>query len=254
MNGMILSPWVSVSVVAITLVITGCKNGRSSTTGAEASEPEPQSTGTMSLTGMYSYMADAASFVDCATGARWPVATEEDNAALERAYLRHKPGPGEPLRVEVEGRVEPRPKIDHPGVQPTLIVERFVGAWPGMTCEKSSVPLEETHWVLVELRGSPVEPGPNQAAPHLELHAKKASAYGFGGCNRFFGSYQSSGDTLELGPLGATRMACPEGMDREQELFRALESVNRYEIRDSALLLYAEDQLVARFEARARVE
>jgi copper homeostasis protein (lipoprotein) len=55
---------------------------------------------------------------------------------------------------------------------------------------------------------------------------------------------------LKLGALGATRMACPEGMEQEQRLFRVLGMVTRYEIRGSDLLLFAGDQLVAQFEAR----
>lgn len=33
---------------------------------------------------------------------------------------------------------------------------------------------------------------------------------GHGGCNRFFGDYDLTGEELKIGPLGATRMACPE--------------------------------------------
>ena len=50
--------------------------------------------------------------------------------------------------------------------------------------------------------------------------------------------------------MGATRMACPEGMEQEQELFRAIDATTRYEIHGSKLLLFADDTLVARFEAR----
>ena len=80
----------------------------------------------------------------------------------------------------------------------------------------------------------------NDKAPYLELNSKKASAYGFGGCNRFFGTYQTSGKSLTLGAMGATRMACPDGMDQEQELFTVLGSVTRYEIHGSKLMLFAD--------------
>ena len=36
------------------------------------------------------------------------------------------------------------------------------------------------------------------------------SISGHGGCNRFFGALQSVDGGIEVGPLGATRMACPE--------------------------------------------
>jgi copper homeostasis protein (lipoprotein) len=54
--------------------------------------------------------------------------------------------------------------------------------------------------------------------------------------------------------MGATRMACPEGMDQEQELFTALGSTTRYEIHGSKLMLFAKEALVARLEARAPSE
>ncbi len=60
---------------------------------------------------------------------------------------------------------------------------------------------------------------------------------GHGGCNGFFGSYEVMGETLEIGPLGATRMACPEAiMDRELRFFEVLSRVHRYR-RDGADLV-----------------
>lgn len=51
---------------------------------------------------------------------------------------------------------------------------------------------------------------------------------GSGGCNHFNGSYTSSADQLQIGPVGATRRACaePEGvMAQEAAFLRALETV-----------------------------
>lgn len=232
----------------------GCKGGKQSATAVEPAREAPATSETVRLHGMYSYMADAASFVDCATGARWPVATEGDNATLEQAYLDARAAPGAPLLVTVEGRLESRPKMDGPGTETALIVERFIGVPPSKDCQGiEAITLEDTRWELLELKGTPVVVGRDGKAPYLELNSSKASAYGFGGCNRFFGSYESTGQTLELGALGATRMACPDGMNREQELFATLATVNRYEIRGTTLLLFAGDKLVARFEGRPSV-
>ena len=204
---------------------------------------------------MYRYMADAGLFRDCTTSQQWPVAMEGDNAALERAYGKAKVAPGSPLLVTVEGRVEPRPKMDGEGTEAMLIVQRFVRTSPGETCEGMiEVTLEDTYWALIELNGEPIVRTAGDKAPYLELSSKKSSAFGFGGCNRFFGSYEATDRSLKLGALGATRMACPEGMDREQELFTALAATRRYEIRGSELLLFADKTLLARFEARQRPE
>jgi len=46
---------------------------------------------------------------------------------------------------------------------------------------------------------------------------------GHGGCNRFFGSYELIDGALIIGPIGATRMACPEpSMSIEISYFEAL--------------------------------
>ena len=111
--------------------------------------------------------------------------------------------------------------------------------------------LENVYWALLELNGKPIVVTSDAKAPYLELNAAKKSAYGFGGCNRFFGSYDvGKHQALTFGAIGATRMACPESMNEEQELFTVLGQTTRYEIHGSKLLLYAGQNVVARFQAR----
>ncbi|HSP89529.1 MAG TPA: copper resistance protein NlpE N-terminal domain-containing protein [Vicinamibacterales bacterium] len=86
------------------------------------------------MRGMFRYMADAGVFTECSTGQRWPVAQEADNATLEREYLKVRTEPGGPVLVSVDGRVAMRPKMEGEGLQPTLVPERFAGAFPGETC------------------------------------------------------------------------------------------------------------------------
>lgn len=65
---------------------------------------------------------------------------------------------------------------------------------------------------------------------------------GFAGCNRFFGSYESSGDSLSFGVLGATKMMCPpEAMDREQTLFENLSRVATFQRDQQRLTLIDKD-------------
>lgn len=88
------------------------------------------------LRGLYRYMADAASFTDCATGRRLPVAQEGDNLALERAYLAARAAPGAPLLVTVQGRVLDRPRQEGTGVEPALVVDRFIAVAPSAQCPR----------------------------------------------------------------------------------------------------------------------
>ena len=61
---------------------------------------------------------------------------------------------------------------------------------------------------------------------------------GHGGCNRFFASYEINEGVLEIGPIGATRMACPEpAMSFEISLFEALESVSSASFNGQRLVL-----------------
>ncbi|MGB5809033.1 MAG: META domain-containing protein [Polyangiales bacterium] len=239
-------------LLAISVIASGCKKGKDAANANAAATEGLEPSGKLALEGMYSYMADAGLLADCATGVKWRVATEGDNAALESAYAKARNKPGDALLVTVEGRLELREKIDRTGKEKVLIVDRFVRVWPRETCG-SLLPagLEGSNWSLLELNGKPVGVADASRAPFLEFNATKKSAFGFGGCNRFFGSYQTGKNgALEVGALGATRMACPDNMNQEQVFLDTLGKVTRYEIHGSKLLLYAGPTLVARFQAR----
>lgn len=87
------------------------------------------------LAGMFTYMADAPSIVLCADRRSMPVAMEADYKALETAYSAARAQPGERLLVSLEGQLALRPSMED-GQPPrsTLVVERFVGVFPGQRC------------------------------------------------------------------------------------------------------------------------
>ena len=87
------------------------------------------------LAGMFVHLADAPHIVLCADLRGVPVAMEADFRALEAAYATARAKPGERVLVSLEGVLAPRPSME-PGQPPrtTLVVERFVGAWPGQRC------------------------------------------------------------------------------------------------------------------------
>jgi heat shock protein HslJ len=68
-------------------------------------------------------------------------------------------------------------------------------------CRIPASPLEGTTWQLT----SPGDPG----AP-LTVRFAGGRASGFSGCNRFNGGFKRDGDTLTVGPLAGTMMACPD--------------------------------------------
>lgn len=204
-------------------------------------------------TGMFAYMADAATITLC-DGPRVPVAMERDYKALEAAYLKERRQPGEALLVSVEGGIATRPSAEagRPP-QASLVVERFVGIWPRETCgnPQAQSPLRNTYWKLVRLNGAPVRVAPGQREPHLILARDQQRVSGYGGCNRLTGSFGLGEDRLSFRGFAGTMMACP-GMEQEQRLLQALEKVERYRISGSHLeVLDGSGTVLARFEAVA---
>ena len=96
-----------------------------------------------------------------------------------------------------------------------------------------------------DLAGSewrPVRIGTAEVAPAAKAFVQfKAGGElaGHGGCNRFFGRYQTAGEAIEIGGLGATRMACPAPiMAVEAEIFAALEAARTWQRDRTSLVLF----------------
>jgi len=92
----------------------------------------------LKVSGLFIYMADAAVITLCADGSRLPVATEGDFRALQAAYRKARPAPGEALLARVEGRIASRPSMEEtlPPLD-TLVVERFISVSPDGSCGTS---------------------------------------------------------------------------------------------------------------------
>jgi len=61
---------------------------------------------------------------------------------------------------------------------------------------------------------------------------------GFAGCNNFFGTFVATDKTLEVGPLGGTRKACPDLIMRQDMAFlRGIQSATAYRIDSNVLTL-----------------
>jgi heat shock protein HslJ len=68
-------------------------------------------------------------------------------------------------------------------------------------CRIPASTLEGTTWQLTS---------PGGAGDSLTVRFVDGRASGFSGCNRFTGGFRREGDTLTVGPLAGTMMACPE--------------------------------------------
>ena len=71
-------------------------------------------------------------------------------------------------------------------------------------------------------------------------------------CNNYFASYETEGDSITIGPAGATMMFCgePEGiMEQEQQYLAALETAATYKITGLTMeMRTSEGSLVANFQ------
>jgi uncharacterized lipoprotein YbaY/heat shock protein HslJ len=199
------------------------------------------------LRGMYSYMADAGRFRDCASGKTYPVATEADNAALERAYSAARSAPGAALLVTLTGRIEQRPKMEGEGTQDALVVEKFEQILPGEQCPPGELTLTSTRWTLVGLGEWSEERLPEKNRPWLRFTDTEGRVSGFSGCNNVMGSYRVEGDGLQLGQLISTQMFCQETAALERAFLQALKAATGYRIDGDTLVLTANGAALATF-------
>lgn len=85
----------------------------------------------MPMRGMYFYMADAATFTDCATGKRVSVA---NNAELERGYLAARGNSEKPVLLSVEGHFTLGANPDTGAPVKTLNADKAITFMPGKSC------------------------------------------------------------------------------------------------------------------------
>ncbi len=112
--------------------------------------------------------------------------------------------------------------------------------------------LTGTQWQLTKI-GNQAIPNLNPAnPPYIEFSASDNRYFGSGGCNRFTGGFNRSGNSLQLSPAASTKMACLQGAVQatEAQMFEALGQINRYQIQGQILKLYANDSLALEFQAK----
>jgi len=200
------------------------------------------------LGGMVTYLADAAIFEHCVTGRTYPVAIEDAWIDVERAYLEAVDG-GTPLYATFEGSIALRPAMEGPDRR-TVTVDRFVGVFPGRTCEsaRAAADFANTFWRIATLGGAPVGALDGRREPFLLFHADGAMNATVG-CNMMRGRYERDGEGLTFGPAASTMMACPPPLDAAERALRsALESTAGFILAaDTLALLDEEGGTVATF-------
>lgn len=195
------------------------------------------------LGGEFTYLADAASFTECLSGARYPVAMEGDFVKLERAYLAAVSEPPAPLYVTLEGSLLDRPKMEGGGAERTLVVHRFINVWPGERCERAraNASLANAYWRIVQIGGEVVIPVPGRREPHLILRGDAGRGRSYSatvGCSRLAGTYATVGDWIDFSPA-AGPTPCPPPFDAlEQSLAVVLSEATRWHVTGNTLEIF----------------
>ena len=111
--------------------------------------------------------------------------------------------------------------------------------------------LEDQEWVL-DSSDSSVEL-PDGAAATLNVDGETTN--GVGPCNSYAGPFVLDGDSVEIGPLAGTLIACEQAlMDAQDAFTAALEASDTVEITDGRLLLTGPDDVRLAFDALDRYQ
>ena len=111
--------------------------------------------------------------------------------------------------------------------------------------------LEGRTWVVTELSSGEASAAPMEGTD-LSATFEDGSVAGIAGCNNYFASYTTDGDSITIGPAGATLMFCaePEGvMEQEQAYLALLQSADSFDVDGETLTLISGGTVVLRYVA-----
>jgi heat shock protein HslJ len=129
--------------------------------------------------------------------------------------------------------------------------ERLIGWVPGQSVREGTGAgnfaggdrlgaLDETRWTVRSLDGVGIDDGLDGT---IQFRAGQASGRAF--CNRYFADYTFDRGALAMGPVAATRLACPtHPMTLETRLLNALEATRTAVPTDRILALFDSDDVL----------
>jgi uncharacterized lipoprotein YbaY/heat shock protein HslJ len=205
------------------------------------------------LRGMLTYVDDEARFTECLTGRDYRLVKEGDYDALEHAYLAAGAEAEGPIMTSFEGGILDETDWSDEPDGPGVMVERFIGIWPGETCEGvvDTASLTNTYWKILRLGDTELAVQEGRREPNLVLREGDPRFTATVGCNQLIGSYALADDRLSFGPGASTRMACLPPLDAwEAKLAEVLTESAGWRIDGQTLeLLDATDTPIALLQA-----
>ena len=158
---------------------------------------------------------------------------------------RHTIGAGDAFAAVLTARRGAGLDLPAAAEEATLAIARYLAERTAPTMAPVDPPsglsgLDGTAWQAIAFGPGLGESPPPDSEFSLEFAGERLS--GRSGCNRYTGSWTADGDTLTIGPLAVTRMACPEPlMSLEQAFLSALSSAMSAAREDDRLRFLAAD-------------
>jgi heat shock protein HslJ len=128
---------------------------------------------------------------------------------------------------------------------PAITALAFFLNFSGCPGSQRKYPLKGTEWKLETLNGkSAFLKNGKFITLNFEGSAEKLN--GTAVCNKYFGEYINSGESLRFTGISSTKMMCDDTVN-EHDYYNVLSSTVRYKISDGKLRLIAGDSVMAVF-------
>jgi heat shock protein HslJ len=133
----------------------------------------------------------------------------------------------------------------------------FIGAGAFIICsafimKKKDIiqtsPLYDTKWSLKKIHQDTGIVNVNSNA-FIKFNREKKSAGGNGSCNSFGSSFSITNDKISFTNIFSTKMYCEEVQQTEDDFFRLLEKVNKFEVKVKTLIFYQGKDAILEFYA-----
>lgn len=191
--------------------------------------------------GMLTYMADAASFVECSTGNRFPVMMTEGWLPVERTYQASISAGGSYLNTHANVTFKwttPEEGATRHHVHFNYLQETL----PATTCGSPTDALEHYEWDLVELKNTPPDQLITmQTRPYVRFSGQQIS--GHTGCNAMAGQIKLEGERMQISQIASTRMYCEPVAQIEHAFLQMLENAKYSSLEGERWSWYDEDML-----------
>ncbi len=106
-----------------------------------------------------------------------------------------------------------------------------------------------TKWMLTRLHNPTGVQEITMKKAFIKFDEERKSAGGNGSCNSFGGSFAVVGDSISISQLFSTKMYCDGVQQTEDSFFSLLQKVNRFEVKDKALVLLNGKDVLLEFES-----